>query len=125
MRNISDKSHTENQTTYFGVIIFPRKSYPLWDNVENVVQLDRPQMKIWLMFFLCQITKATNTNTAFVIISIFYKMYIAQKRGQSFWLQIQRSLVRFPALPDFLSSSESGTGSTQPREVNWGATWIK
>ena len=45
--------------------------------------------------------------------------------GQSFWLQIQRSRVRFPALPDFLSSSRSGTGSTQPREVNWGATWIK
>ena len=38
--------------------------------------------------------------------------------GQSFWLQIQRSLVRLPALPDFLSSSGSGTGSTQPREVN-------
>ena len=29
-----------------------------------------------------------------------------------------RSRVRFPALPDFLSSSWSGTGSTQPREVN-------
>ena len=38
--------------------------------------------------------------------------------GQGFWLQIQRSRVRFPALPDFLSSSGSGTGSTQPREVN-------
>ena len=38
--------------------------------------------------------------------------------GQSFRLQIQRSRVRFPALPDFLSSSGSGTGSTQPREVN-------
>ena len=38
--------------------------------------------------------------------------------GQSFWLQIQRSRVRFPALPDFLSNSGSGTGSTQPREVN-------
>ena len=45
--------------------------------------------------------------------------------GQSFWLQIQRSRVRFPALPDFLSSSGYGTGSTQPRDVNWGATWIK
>jgi hypothetical protein len=26
--------------------------------------------------------------------------------------------VRFPALPDFLRSSGSGTGSTQPREDN-------
>ena len=37
--------------------------------------------------------------------------------GQSFWLQIERSRVGSPALPDFLSSSGSGTGSTQPREV--------
>jgi hypothetical protein len=26
--------------------------------------------------------------------------------------------VRFPVLPDFLSSSGSGTGSTRPRENN-------
>jgi hypothetical protein len=26
--------------------------------------------------------------------------------------------VRFPALPDFMRSSESGTGSTQPGEYN-------
>ena len=44
--------------------------------------------------------------------------YPLWSNGQSFWLQIQRSRVRFPALPDFLSSSGSGTGSTQPREVN-------
>jgi hypothetical protein len=36
-------------------------------------------------------------------------------RGQISWLQTQRSLVRFPVLPDFLRSSGSGTGSTQPR----------
>jgi hypothetical protein len=38
--------------------------------------------------------------------------------GQRSWLQIQSSPVRFPALPDFLRSSESGTGSTQPHEYN-------
>jgi hypothetical protein len=32
-------------------------------------------------------------------------------------LQIQRFRVRFPALPDFLRGSGSGTGSTQPREL--------
>jgi hypothetical protein len=44
---------------------------------------------------------------------------------QNSWIQIQRSRVRFPALPDFLRSSGSGTGSTHPREYNWGATWKK
>jgi hypothetical protein len=33
--------------------------------------------------------------------------------------------VRFPALPNFLSSSGSGTGYSQPREDKWGATWKK
>jgi hypothetical protein len=45
--------------------------------------------------------------------------------GQSSWLQIQRTRVRYPALPDFLRSSGSGTGSSQPREDNWGATWME
>jgi hypothetical protein len=30
------------------------------------------------------------------------------------WLLTQRSRVRFPATPEFLSRSGSGTGSTQP-----------
>jgi hypothetical protein len=45
--------------------------------------------------------------------------------GQSFWLQIQRSRVRFPTLPDFLRNRSFGTGTTQLREDNWGATWMK
>ena len=62
-----------------------------------------------------------------IVVLLFYLPYIyiyiyigppLWPSGQSFWLQIQRSRVRSPALPDFLSSSGSGTGSTQPREVN-------
>jgi hypothetical protein len=43
----------------------------------------------------------------------------------SSWLHIQKSRLRFPALPDFLIRSESETGSTQPREHNREATLKK
>jgi hypothetical protein len=62
---------------------------------------------------------------------IFFSIIVTWNRpplwssGESSWLQIQRSRVRFPALPDFLRNSGSGTGSTQPRECNWGATWME
>jgi hypothetical protein len=42
--------------------------------------------------------------------------------GQSSWLQIQRSPVRFSALQDFLRSSGSLTESTQPHKDKWGVT---
>jgi hypothetical protein len=50
-----------------------------------------------------------------------YICYVEERRpplwssGQSSWPEIR---VRFSAIPDFLSSSGSGTGSTQPREYN-------
>jgi hypothetical protein len=56
--------------------------------------------------------------------NIFYFLFVLSvgpplwASGQSSWLQIQMSRVRFPAPPDFLRSSGSGTGSTQPREDN-------
>jgi hypothetical protein len=43
--------------------------------------------------------------------------------GQSSWLKMQGSRVRFPGTTK--KSSGSGTGCTQPREYNWGATWWK
>jgi hypothetical protein len=45
--------------------------------------------------------------------------------GQTSLRQTQRSRIRVPALPHFLSSSGSGTESTQPPEDKWGATWMK
>jgi hypothetical protein len=54
---------------------------------------------------------ASEVLTAWVVkISIFWDI------TPIFWLQIQKSRVRFPALSDFLRSSGSGTGSTQPHE---------
>jgi hypothetical protein len=55
-----------------------------------------------------------------------YICYIEESRrplwasGQSSWLQMQGSRVRFPGTK---KSSGSGTGCTQPREYNWGVTW--
>jgi hypothetical protein len=54
----------------------------------------------------------------YIISAIYEKRPPLWSSGQSSWLQIQRSWVLFPALPDHLRSSGSGTGSTQPREDN-------
>jgi hypothetical protein len=43
--------------------------------------------------------------------------------GQSSWLQIRRP--GFDSRHYQKKSSGSGTGPTQPREYNWGATWYK
>jgi hypothetical protein len=53
-----------------------------------------------------------------LIFFIVYRRPYLWSSGQSSWLHIQISRVRFPALPDLLRSSGSGTGSTQPREDN-------
>jgi hypothetical protein len=41
------------------------------------------------------------------------------------YIKFSTSWVRLPTLPHFLRSSGSGTASTQPREDNRGATWLK
>ena len=131
--------------THWTNILHPKRnsfapSTKLYFSLPNVILPVFPP-SIFLIWFRTRIIG----NNAFVSYKWFYlnnclTLYLSMKclfllyiyiyipplwsSGQSFWLQIQRSRVRSPALPDFLSSSRSGTGSTQPREVNWGATWI-
>ena len=50
--------------------IFFRNSCYLCDNVENIVQPDRPQMTIWRMHIVSMINKATNMYSEYVVIII-------------------------------------------------------
>ena len=56
-------------------------------------------LKFYLFFFIYFEFKW------FIYINIYLNRPPLWSSGQSFWLQIQRSRVRFPALLDFLSSS--------------------
>ena len=50
----------------FSMTVF-RKSYRLWDNVENTGEPDRPAMTKWRVHISQLVTKATNTHSEYVI----------------------------------------------------------
>jgi hypothetical protein len=64
-----------------------------------------------LTFHLCGPTPCTLLFTSLSTLELLCGLVIRFPA-----LHTQRSRVQFPALPDFLSSSGSATGSTQPRE---------
>jgi hypothetical protein len=87
-------------------------------NVEYFFNVKTGEFYVMLTVYIGTIFfKITNLTRKFILVYVYFRPPLWSS-GQSFWLQIQRSRVRFPALPYFLSSSRSGTGSTQPREVN-------
>ena len=74
MRNVSHKHCTENQNRHFvfsdfffflNLAVFEI----MWK--KNIVELGRPQMPIWRKRISCWITKATNTQSEYVIIITF------------------------------------------------------
>jgi len=67
MRNVSEKSCTENQNTHFVFSIFLSKMYHLWDNVESPGITRQTTDVIRRMRIASCITKATNTQSEYVI----------------------------------------------------------
>jgi hypothetical protein len=73
MRNVSDKSCTENQNTHFMFNNFSQKSYHLWDNEHKYSRVRQVTDNniIWHTSFACWITKAIDTHSECVILIAF------------------------------------------------------
>jgi hypothetical protein len=56
-----------------------------------------------------------------IVFNILYMINLKMDHTESLATDPE-ARVRFPVLPE-KKSSGSGTGCTQPREYNWGATW--
>jgi hypothetical protein len=105
-------------------------------NISKPYTIPRTVMAIALFFIfgLCSyLTGNTNPRPipgialpCFTLWTIIY-MHAAANRLCGLMLRVPgyRCRVRFAALPDFLGSTGSVTGSTKPRQDNWGATWMK
>ena len=52
-------------------VIFFRKLYRLWDNVEKYLESGKSQLTIWRRRISCCIPKATNTFSEYVIVIAF------------------------------------------------------
>jgi hypothetical protein len=62
MRYVSDKRFRENQNTHCMFNnVFLRKPCRLWDNAENILELERPQTTVCRMCISCWIPIAINT----------------------------------------------------------------
>ena len=48
-----------------------QQSCPVWENVENIVELDRPQMTLWRTRIACWIPESTNVQSEYVILTAF------------------------------------------------------
>jgi hypothetical protein len=106
----------------FMIIFFLIFSWRSLDWIERTMKLVG-ELFIWMF------KRNQARNFFFPPVTLFFAHNVKRpplwSSGQSSWLQIQRSWVWFPQLPDFLGSRGCGMESAQPREYNSGATWKK
>jgi hypothetical protein len=115
MKNLSGKFVQKIETHISGTIPFSFQNLDVYEIIwKNTVQPGRPHITRRCMRIECWIPKATHEKSEYIILFNFSDRLCGLVVRVSGY--IQRSWVRFPALPDFLSSSGSGTGSTHPRE---------
>jgi len=87
MREVSDKSCTENKNTHFlcTITFFPKNCAVCEIMWENMVEPDRPQMVIRCMCCACWISKGTDTHSE-------YEVLVAVQQQQ--WLHTCASMLR-------------------------------
>jgi hypothetical protein len=85
--HVSDKSCRDNQNTHFMLNNLLFENRAVYEIIStNIVQPDRPQMKIWRMLIACGIPKAENRHSVFVILIPFPLQQ---------WLQERASLLSY------------------------------
>jgi len=80
------KLYRKSKHAVFVQILFFRKTYRIWDNLENIVQPCRLQMTIRRMRIACSIPEATNTPPEYVTLIVFPLQQ---------WLQDYVSVLRY------------------------------
>jgi hypothetical protein len=91
MRNVSNTNCRENQNTHFTLNnFFPRKSCRLCDDVEKYGRARQATDDniIQRMCFACWITKATNTDSEYVILIAFPLQKLLRERASILRLYI-------------------------------------
>jgi len=90
IRNISDNSQRQIQNTYFVFHKCFPKIVTFWGIVENMVQPDGPQMinVTWRMRNECCGTKATDTHSEHITLTVFYGKKWTRERASVMLLYV-------------------------------------
>jgi len=97
MRNVSDKSCTENQNTHFVFSNFFSENRTVYEIMwKNNVERVRPHKAIWCMRISCWIPNATDTHSEYVTLDDF----LLQQ-----WLYERASMSRYTYIGCFYAIS--------------------